>query len=123
MDDPTVVVGAPTLHMTYSGIGTSRHVYAQIVDKNTGLVVGNIVTPIPVTLNGQTQKVDIPMENIAYTVDDTSNLELQIVGSATAYENLTQFGYINVTSASVSLPTPATGVVEAFDPSEMAVSA
>jgi ABC-2 type transport system ATP-binding protein len=36
--DTTTVVGAPELTFTYSGIGTSRHVYAQIVDKSTGLV-------------------------------------------------------------------------------------
>ena len=54
----TTVVGAPTLTFNYSGIGTSRSVYAQIVDTNTGLVVGNIVTPIPVTLDGRPQSVD-----------------------------------------------------------------
>jgi len=110
--DATTVVGAPTLKFTYSGIGTSRHVYAQIVDKKTGLVVGDIVTPIPVTLDGQTHEVDIQMEDIAYTLDENSDLELQIVGSATVYLNLTSYGVINVTDVSVSLPTPGPNVVE-----------
>ena len=105
-------MGAPTLKFTYSGIGTSRHVYAQIVDKKTGLVVGDIVTPIPVTLDGQTHEVDIQMEDIAYTLDENSDLELQIVGSATVYLNLTSYGVINVTDVSVSLPTPGPNVVE-----------
>ena len=43
-DSGTHVVGSPQLTIDYSGVGTSRHVYAQIVDKNTGQVVGNIVT-------------------------------------------------------------------------------
>jgi ABC-2 type transport system ATP-binding protein len=30
------VVGAPKLTLTYSGIGTSRHVYAQLVDDTFG---------------------------------------------------------------------------------------
>ena len=105
----TTVVGAPHLTFNYSGIGTSRSVYAQIVDTNTGLVVGNIVTPIPVTLDGRTHTADINMADIVYTYDDVPNdadLELQIVGSATQFLNLTQFGFINVSNVAVSLPTP-----------------
>ena len=41
----TQIVGAPQLTFTYSGIGTSRSVYAQIVDDQTGLVLGNIDSP------------------------------------------------------------------------------
>ena len=105
----TTVVGAPHLTFDYSGIGTSRSVYAQIVDTNTGLVVGNIVTPIPVTLDGRPHIGDINMADIVYTYDDVPNdadLELQIVGSATQFLNLTQFGFINVSDVAVSLPTP-----------------
>jgi ABC-2 type transport system ATP-binding protein len=106
-DDPIPVVGAPTLTMHYSGIGTSKHVYAQIVDKDTQLVVGNVVTPIPVTLDGTDQTVTVPLNDIAYTLGDTSHLELQIVTSATPYLNLTEFGYINVGDVSLDLPVPA----------------
>ena len=101
------IVGAPTLTMTYSGLGTSRSVYAQIVDEDTGRVVGNIVTPIPVTLNGQQQTVEIPMENIAYTVNANgtqSHLTLQIVSSATPFLNFTQYGVINVSNVGVTMP-------------------
>ncbi len=113
--DGTKVVGAPQLTMTYSGIGTSRHVYAQVVDKSTGQVVGNIVTPIPVTLDGRTHTQTYSMENIVWTYDNSvpnaSDLELQIVSSATPYLNFTQYGYINVKDVSVALPTPGPGVV------------
>ena len=112
----TTVVGAPQLTMTYSGIGTSRHVYAQIVDKETGLVVGNIVTPIPVTLDGRTHTQTYSMEDIAWSYDNSvpngADLELQIVSSATPYLNFTQYGFINVSGVSVSLPTPGPGVVQ-----------
>jgi len=125
LDDGAVgetVVGAPDLTFTYSGIGTSRSVYAQIVDTNTGLVVGNIVTPIPVKLDGRTHTADINMADIVYTYDDVPNdadLELQIVGSATQFLNLTQFGFINVSDVAVSLPTPGSGAgvaEETLDP-------
>jgi ABC-2 type transport system ATP-binding protein len=50
------------------------------------------------------------MEDIVYTYGDTvpngADLELQIIGSATPYLNLTQFGFINVSDVAVSLPTP-----------------
>ncbi len=114
------IVAAPTLTMTYSGIGTSRSVYAQIVDEDTGQVVGNIVTPIPVTLNGQEQTVEIPMEYIAYTVNpdgQASHLTLQIVTTATPFLNFTQYGVINISDVSVSLPVynQANNAVDAAD--------
>ena len=64
----TYVVGAPELTLTYSGLGTARTVYAQIVDESTKRVVGNIVSPIPVKLDGTRQSVTVKMENIAYTM-------------------------------------------------------
>ncbi|GAA1682328.1 hypothetical protein MMUR_23710 [Mycolicibacterium murale] len=108
---PVHVVGAPTLTMTYSGLGTSRAVYAQLVDDKTGLVVGNLVTPIPVTLDGRQRTVEIAMENIAYTMADPQDrLRLQIVDSAVAYEDFTSFGLVNISDVAISLPTAAQAV-------------
>lgn len=106
-DTPTYIVGAPELTLTYSGLGTSRNVYAQLVDTTTGRVVGNLVTPIPVTLNGQTHTVTIAMENIAYTAHpgEEDALVLQIVDSASAYEDFTSFGVIRVSHVGLTLPT------------------
>ncbi len=121
----SVVVGAPQLTMTYSGLGTSRHVYAQVVDRNSGLVVGNIVTPLPVTLDGRTHTQTYSMEDIVWTYDDVpadADLELQIVTSATPYLNFTQYGYIDVKNVSVSLPTPGPGVVSELQPQPLATA-
>ena len=110
----TQIVGAPQLTFTYSGVGTSRTVYAQIVDNQTGLVLGNILTPIPVTLDGQTHTVSIALgtlADVAYTAASPgSTLTLQLVGSATQFENPTAFGAINVSSMTLSLPTVGAGV-------------
>ena len=122
-DAGTHIVGAPQLTLTYSGLGTSRHVYAQIVDDETGLVVGNIVTPIPVTLGGHTHTVTVPLENIAYTVIEPGDtLTLQVVGSATPYENFTSVGVINVSSMELALPTvgAAAGALPVPSESELA---
>ena len=101
----TQIVGAPQLTITYSGLGTSRHVYAQIVDEQTGVVLGGIVTPIPVTLDGQTHTVTVPLEAIAYTAPPGAKLTLQVVSSATPFLNLFSFGLINISSMQLVLPT------------------
>jgi ABC-2 type transport system ATP-binding protein len=110
----THIVGAPALTITYSGIGTSRAVYAQIVDEQTGRVLGNIVTPIPVTLDGQTRTVSVALgqlADIAYTAPSGGGkLTLQLVGSATPFENLTSIGVISVSNMTLSLPTVKTDV-------------
>ena len=103
------VVGAPHVVINYSGLGTSRHIYAQIVDKSTGLVVGNIVTPVPVTLNGRDQTATIDLNDIAYTVSPDSQLELQIFTTATSYLNLTQYGFVDIKGVQVTLPTTTQG--------------
>ena len=87
----TYVVGLPHLEFDYSGVGTTRHVYAQIVDKKTGLVVGNIVTPVSVTFDGGPggqsrhgeHRVDVPnATGIEGHPSNYNDLELQIVSSA-----------------------------------------
>jgi ABC-2 type transport system ATP-binding protein len=102
---PTYIVGAPTVTLTYSGLGTSRNMYAQLVDNSTGRVVGNILTPIPVVLDGGTRTVSVPMEDIAYTMEPGDSLTLQIVGTATPFENLTSFGIVDISRVDLTLPT------------------
>ena len=104
------VVGAPKLTMTYSGLGTSRHIYAQLVDNNTDLVLGNIITPVPVDLDGQTHQVEIDLEAIAYTMTPSDSLTLQIVGATSVYADATQWGWIDVSAVELALPTTDSGV-------------
>lgn len=101
------LVGAPALTFTYSGVGTSRFVYAQLVDDQTGLVLGNLVTPVPVTLDGRSHTVAVAMEHVAHTLAPGQSLTLQITGSSVAYANLGTLGVMNVSDVSVALPTAA----------------
>lgn len=104
----TVIAGAPTLSFGYSGIGTSRAVYAQLVDEATGQVVGNIVTPVPVTLDGRERTVSVPMADIAYTVGNPADsMTLQITSSALPYANAFAWGFINVGDVELEVPTVA----------------
>jgi len=80
-------------------------------DTNTGRVVGNILTPIPVTLDGRTHDLSVDMEDIAYTMGQNDALTLQIVGSATPFENFTAYGAINVSPIELSLPTADSAAV------------
>ena len=114
MPTGTQIVGAPQLTFTYTGLGTGRALYAQIVDDKTGLVLGNLATPIPVTLDGQSHTVTADLgtlNSIAYTaVSPGSTLTVQLVSTATQYENLTSYGVVSVSNMTLSLPTVAPNV-------------
>ena len=102
----TQVVGAPTVSFTYSGFGTARAVFAQVIDKSTGRVLGNQVTQVPVILDGQQRTVDVPIADIAYSYGGTTSpgqLAVQITGSATAFWS-SAWGAVNISNVSVALP-------------------
>jgi len=103
----TQMVGPPKLSFTYSGVGTSRHIFAQLVDDQTDLVLGNLITPVPVELDGQSHTVEIDLESIAYRMAPSDSLTLQIVGATSAYADATQWGFINVSDVELALPTVA----------------
>ena len=102
----TYLVGAPELTLIYSGTGSSRHVYAQLVDDNTGLVLGYIATPVPVTLDGATHTITVDLEPVAHTLRPGESVTLQLVASAGLYEKINPaLGVLNVSSMQLTLPT------------------
>jgi len=108
----TYLVGAPTLTLTYSGSGSARHVYAQLVDNQTGMVLGSLVTPVPVTLDGETHIITIDLEPVAHTLRPGESVTLQLVSSAGLYETIVpSFGTLTVSSMQVSVPTVDPGAV------------
>lgn len=104
------IVGAPELSFTYSGLGTGKAVFAQLVDNATGRVVGNINTEVPVTLDGRTHTVSVPLADIAYTVGVGDSLTLQIVAYSSLYANAS-IGLINVSDIQLDLPVRAGSTV------------
>ena len=100
------VVGAPSVSFTYSGKGTRRAVFARIVDKSTGRVVGPLTTPVPVTLDGAQHTVSVPMSTIVWTVATSaqSRLELQILPSSKSYPHRGS-GPIAISNVRVDVPT------------------
>ena len=113
--ETTYLVGAPELTMTYSGTGSARHVYAQIIDDRTGLVLAGIVTPIPVTLDGQTHTITIPLEPLSHTLRPGQSVTLQLVGDAGLYARLIpSLGSVTVSDLQLTLPTADPGAVVAI---------
>ncbi|PRC45075.1 peptidase S15, partial [Mycobacterium sp. ITM-2017-0098] len=106
----THIVGAPELTLTYSGNGTAEHVYAQIVDDQTGLVLGNHATPIPVVLDGESHTVTFSLEQVAHTLKPGQSVTVQVVTSAFKFVNFYSWGAITVEDMSISLPTRAAAV-------------
>jgi ABC-2 type transport system ATP-binding protein len=104
-----VLVGPPTLSMTYSGTvapGTRpTRVFAQLVDPATGIVVNNQITPIPVTLDGRSHSVTIPLESVSYTAKAGASLELQLVATTVAYITPRLGGTITFERVRVDVPT------------------
>jgi len=96
------VVGEPRLRLTYSGTGTVRHVFAQIVDEQRNLVLGNQVTPIPVTLDGTSHTVTRRLEGVAAA---GSRYRLQIIGGSQVYGPVRGAGAITFSAARIELPT------------------
>ncbi|KWX69175.1 CocE/NonD family hydrolase [Mycobacterium sp. NAZ190054] len=109
----TQIVGAPELTLTYSGSGTAEHVYAQIVDDQTGLVLGNLATPIPVVLDGESHTVTFSLEQVAHTLKPGQSVTVQIVTSAFAFLNFYSWGHVTVEGMSIKLPTIAAAAAAA----------
>lgn len=113
-NNPSVIVGAPKVSFTYSGIGNAKAIYAQIVDNATGQVLGNINTAIPVTLDGRERTItDFEIANIAYTAPEAlgATLTLQFVGNSSLYQNTSVIWNANIKDISVSLPTSSTAIL------------
>lgn len=96
--EDAMVVGSPIIDLRYSGTlshdpsGVSNgdgirptRVFAQLVDEETGLVIGNQTTPVQLVLDGTEQRVSIPLESISFSVEPGSRVTLQLTPSTVAY--------------------------------------
>jgi ABC-2 type transport system ATP-binding protein len=103
------LVGAPRVKITYSGIATPAEtfLYAQVVDTRANRVLGNQVTPIPVTLDGQQHTVERTLEPIAVHATPTSRYRLQVAGGTTVYGLQRSSGSASLTRIEAALPVRA----------------
>lgn len=103
----TKVLGAPRLSLTYSGTapGTTHRVLAQIVDNSTGVVLGSQLTPFPVTLDGRTHRLSLPMEYVAASAAPGQSFTLQLVADSSQINTHPSGGSVTFSKVSVKLPT------------------
>jgi ABC-2 type transport system ATP-binding protein len=108
-DTTALVLGAPTLTVTYSGTAPAgarpTRVFAQLVDPTTGLVLGNQITPVKVELDGKPHTTTVPLEMVVFSATPGAPLTLQLVGSTTAYAQPRLGGHVRFTAIDLALPT------------------
>jgi ABC-2 type transport system ATP-binding protein len=102
-------VGEPQLALDYKGTATDPHgyVFAQIVDEQRHLVLGNQVTPIAVTLDGKPHSLTHSMEGVAAAIEPGARYTLQIAGGSSVYGPTRSAGLIQLTKVRLSLPSVA----------------
>lgn len=101
------IVGEPRVSITYSGTAApaDTRLYAQVVDLNTGRVVGNQVVPIPVTLDGSRHTVERPLEPIATRGGPGSRYRVQIAAGTSVYDRQRSTGAVTLERVEATLPT------------------
>lgn len=103
-----VLVGAPRVTLTYTGTAPAgtrpTRVFAQLVDDTTGVVVGNQITPIDVTLDGKSRTTTVPLEVIAFTARSNAHVTLQLVATTVAYAQPRLGGSVHFDTITLSLP-------------------
>jgi ABC-2 type transport system ATP-binding protein len=101
------VVGAPHLDLTYHGTGLPQQktwIYAQFVNPRNSTVLGNIATPIPVTLDGQAHSISRDLEMVAGRAPAGGGYTLQLTASSSLYDLQRSAGTVTFDGIQVSMP-------------------
>lgn len=103
----TQLAGPPKLTLRYSGTGSGpeTRIYAQIVDDATGKVLGNQVTPLPLTLDGAQHSLARPLEIVSALARPGSGFTLQLFAGSNVYDLQRVTGAVTFGSVRVELPS------------------
>jgi ABC-2 type transport system ATP-binding protein len=103
----TDILGEPHIKITYSGTAApaGTRLYAQVLDQNTGRVLGNQVVPIPVTLDGKDHTVERSLEGVATRGGPNARLRVQVAAGTSVYDRQRSTGAVQLKSVEASLPT------------------
>jgi ABC-2 type transport system ATP-binding protein len=109
----TDILGEPHVKITYSGVTVpvDTRLYAQVLDRRTGRVVGNQVVPIPVKLDGGVHTVERQLEGIATRGGPDARFTVQIAAGTSVYDRQRATGAVTLRSVEATLPTVDVGLV------------
>ena len=98
------LLGPPKVTITYSGTGTpgTTRVFAQLVNLDRGVVVGNQSAPIPVKLDGKQHTISRRLVPIASTAKAGARYQLQLVAGSAIWAGQRATGTLNASRISSS---------------------
>jgi ABC-2 type transport system ATP-binding protein len=105
-DTAANVVGAPHLDLTYQGAAVPQKtwIYAQFVNPRNGTVLGNMATPIPVTLDGQQRSISRDLELVAARAPAGGGYTLQLTPSSSLFDIQRSAGAVTFSGIDVTMP-------------------
>ena len=100
------MLGPPRVRLTYSGTAApqSTFAYAQIVNPRNQQVLGNITTPIPLTLDGAEHTISRKLEWVAARAKAGEGYELQLTPTSTVYDIQRSAGAVDFSAIDVRIP-------------------
>lgn len=100
------VLGPPRVRLTYSGTANpaATFAYGQVVNPRTQQVVGNITTPIPLTLDGGAHQISRKLEWIAARAKAGQGYRLQLAPTSSVYDIQRSAGAVDFEAIDVTLP-------------------
>lgn len=101
------VLGAPRLSLTYRGTAPRprARVLAQVVDETTGTVLSNIVTPVPLRLDGRRRTISLPLEVVSAAAGRARRFTLQLIAQSSQYDVRPAGGSVTFSRIRIALPT------------------
>ena len=101
------VLGAPLLSATYRGTAPRprARVLAQVVDETTGTVLSNIVTPVPLRLDGRRRTINLPLEVVSAAAGRARRFTLQLIAQSSQYDVRPAGGSVTFSRIRIALPT------------------
>lgn len=100
------VMGSPHLDLTYHGTAAPQKtwIYAQFVNPRNGTVLGNIATPIPVTLDGQSHSISPDLEMVAARAPAGGGYTLQLTATSSLYDLQRSAGVVTFDDIRATMP-------------------
>jgi ABC-2 type transport system ATP-binding protein len=100
------LLGPPKVTLTYTGTGTpsGARVFAQLINVDRGVVVGNQSAPIPVKLDGRRHTISRRLVPIASTARAGAHYTLQLVAGSAIWAQQRATGTLKASRIDVELP-------------------